>query len=418
MAHFEPTVAAARQCLDRVHPDDYARTRNALDGAVTHLSPYLTHGFLSLAEVYATLNARAPLHAQHKLVFELGWRAYYRHVWAHLGDGIDRSIHAGLLPDSAYQPAMPQDVVQARTGIPAIDLAVRTLYETGYVHNHARMWLASYLVHLRKVHWRAGAEWMWGHLLDGDLASNTLSWQWVAGTSSAKPYIFNADNVAKYAPAHWHSPGSGIDVSYEAMDAKARSPQTTVMKQDTRSAGEGIPMPTLHTSPLACGARRTASGSWQPPDANNTLHLAGRDVWLHHPWSLGDGPTTLPANVLHVCVGFESLHTNRPWSQRRWDFVTQGLQAQASAPLPLYWGSVAQIAHALQGANSVHWRPEPHADSALQALQTLLQNAAPQRPAGPIPTPCLFEAVPIYCPSFSTWWKLARIADDVAPAKH
>ncbi|MGC8035725.1 FAD-binding domain-containing protein, partial [Salmonella enterica] len=74
--------------------------------------------------------------------------------------------------------------------------------------NHARMWLASYVVHLRKVHWRAGADWMVGHLLDGDLASNHLSWQWVAGTGSHKPYLFNAENVAKYAPAEWHSPGT------------------------------------------------------------------------------------------------------------------------------------------------------------------------------------------------------------------
>ena len=81
MQSFEPTVDAALRRLNQVRPDDYARTRNALDGAVTRLSPYLTHGFLSLAEVYSAVNARRALPAQHKLVFELGWRAYYRHVW-------------------------------------------------------------------------------------------------------------------------------------------------------------------------------------------------------------------------------------------------------------------------------------------------------------------------------------------------
>jgi len=75
------------------------------------------------------------------------------------------------------------------------------------------MWLASYVVHMRKVHWRTGADWLHGHLLDGDLASNHLSWQWVAGTGSSKLYIFNADNVARYAPASWHSPGTVIDTS-------------------------------------------------------------------------------------------------------------------------------------------------------------------------------------------------------------
>jgi deoxyribodipyrimidine photo-lyase len=60
------------------------------------------------------------------------------------------------------------------------------LYATGYLHNHARLWLASYLVHLRKVHWRVGADWMYSHLLDGDMASNYLSWQWVSSTGSNK----------------------------------------------------------------------------------------------------------------------------------------------------------------------------------------------------------------------------------------
>ena len=75
MPSFEPTLQAAGLRLDAVRPDDYARTRNALEGAVTRLSPYLTHGLLSLADVYTAVNARHALPAQHKLVFELGWRA-------------------------------------------------------------------------------------------------------------------------------------------------------------------------------------------------------------------------------------------------------------------------------------------------------------------------------------------------------
>jgi deoxyribodipyrimidine photo-lyase len=66
-------------------------------------------------------------------------------------------------------------------------------------------------VHVRHVHWRAGADWLVAHLLDGDLASNHLSWQWVAGTFSSKPYLFDAANVAHWAPPAWHSPGTAID---------------------------------------------------------------------------------------------------------------------------------------------------------------------------------------------------------------
>ena len=83
------------------------------------------------------------------------------------------------------------------------------------------MWLASYVVHLRHVHWRAGADWMHAHLLDGDLGANHLSWQWVAATFSAKPYVFDAGNVARYAPRDWHCAGTVVDRSYEALDAIA-----------------------------------------------------------------------------------------------------------------------------------------------------------------------------------------------------
>ena len=151
-----PTRAAALACLARVRPAAYARTRNHLEGAVTGLSPWLTHGVLTLPEVLADVLGRGSLPVQHKLVFEFGWREYFRHVWAHAGEGILRSLHEGPLRESAYAAELPADIREARTGVPAIDQAVRTLYTTGTLHNHARMWLASYVVHIRHVHWRAG----------------------------------------------------------------------------------------------------------------------------------------------------------------------------------------------------------------------------------------------------------------------
>ena len=410
MLRFEPTVQAARLRLEAVQPDAYARTRNALDGAVTRLSPYLTHGLLSLTEVYNAVHARHALQPQHKLVFELGWRAYYRHVWAHLGEGIHQSIHPGLLPDNAYQTEMPQDVLEARTGIPAIDLAVRELYETGYLHNHARMWLASYVVHLRKVHWHAGAQWMLGYLLDGDQASNHLSWQWVAGTGSSKPYLFNADNVAKYATEPWHSPGTGIDMSYEAMDALARGTQPLYLRHDARQAGAGFIPPALVASPLLCDGAEgdDVRAAWRVPDALSGQALAGRAVWLHHPWALAT-PLSLPADVVHIGVGLEGCHRATPWSARRWDFVTRGLVSQTTSTLPLWWGSAQQIAQALQHAASVRWQPDPHGDGALGQLQRRLKEVNPPCAVGPQASVCLFEPVERYCRSFSEWWKKTQL---------
>jgi deoxyribodipyrimidine photo-lyase len=395
MTQFEPSLAAAHARLAAVQPEAYARTRNALEGAVTRLSPYLTHGFLSLREVYAAVNARHPLDARHKLVFELGWRAYYRHVWAHLGDSIHQSLHPGLLPDAAYQTDMPHDVLQARTGIAAMDLAVRTLYATGYLHNHARMWLASYLVHVRKVHWHTGAQWMLGHLLDGDVASNHLSWQWVAGTGSSKPYLFNADNVAKFAPVAWHSPGTVIDTSYEALDLLARRAEAAPASPG--DAVDGVEPPALMATP--------PSAAWHAPDS---ALVAGRDVWLQHPWSLGAVPPVALANPLVLGVGFAECHAQTPWSERRWDFVTAGLQARTPH---LWWGHAAQMAQALQGARSVHWQPDPHVDAGLDRLQGVLP-AGPGRPLlASHAKACLFEDVPSYCASFSQWWRLGKIAE-------
>jgi len=218
---FEPTVEAAQQQLSRVQPARYAQTRNALQGAVTRLSPYFTHGFIELPQALAALSSRFPLSGQDKLVMEFGWREFFAHVWQHQGEAIFKDLRPAI-SKQRYASRLPADVRSASTGVPVIDQAVRELYATGYLHNHARMWLASYVVHLRKVHWRVGADWLYGHLLDGDLASNHLSWQWVAGTFSVKPYLFNADNVARYAPSEWHSPGTVIDTSYEALEVLAR----------------------------------------------------------------------------------------------------------------------------------------------------------------------------------------------------
>ncbi len=366
--HFEPTLAAARARLAAVRPAAYARTRNALDGAVTRLSPYLTHGLITLPQVLQAVLQRGPLPVQHKLIYEFGWREYFRHVWSHRGDGIFQSLHDGVLPDAAYARELPPDIRAGRTGVPAIDQAVRELYATGYLHNHARMWLASYVVHLRKVHWRAGADWLYGHLLDGDLASNHLSWQWVAGTGSHKPYLFNAENVARYAPTHWHSPGSVIDTDYATLDHLARQAQAVPAGQ-----GAGVAEAPLQPAPPPglCGA----------PDA---AAVAGQPVWLTHAWNLADAPPGL----LRVAVLDSDFHARWPWCAARWRFV--GTRMKASCDL-LWWGSTAQMTSALRGAASVQGHHDEHLGLGWQALPL----AAPTR---------LFGTSPRACTSFSQFW--------------
>jgi deoxyribodipyrimidine photo-lyase len=375
---YVPTRAAALARIDAVRPAEYARSRNAIDGAVTGLSPYITHGLVALPEVLAGVASRYRLDAQHKFVFELGWREFFRHVWAHRGDAILQSLHEGPLPDEAYARTMPADIRQARTGVPVIDEAVRSLYATGTLHNHARMWLASYVVHMRKVHWRAGADWLYTHLLDGDLASNHLSWQWVAGTGSGKPYLFNAENVARYAPAHWHSDNSVIDRSYDELDAIARSRQAVPFV----AKGDGVDEPAHLHRPLLIDAI-TEPGA---------IDVAGRDVWLVHPWALDEPPGDLPDGCVRLGLLLSDFHDVWPWSPVRWAFV--GARMAELAPRFLSC-SREDAALVLAGARSVQTLANPHVDALLPA--TVIRRPAPR----------LFAEVQRPCSSFSQWWTRA-----------
>ncbi len=325
LRNFPPTRQEALARAGQLAPGAYARTRNQLDGAVSGLSPYLTHGLLSLSEAASAVAERHRLSPEDKLVAEFGWREFFQHAWAHAGDGILKDMRPTLPWTGRYARQVPADVREGRTGVPAIDGSVRVLYATGYLHNHARMWLASYLVHLRKVHWRAGADWLWGHLLDGDLASNHLSWQWVAGSFSSKPYLFNAENVAKFAPAAaraaWDSRGTVIDDSYEALDRHARhSPDLGAEPGQWPAVAE----PALCALPPEAALqgltllREGSASAWQD-----------RPLELVHPWTLGPrGPASgaFRLGVLHL-----PAHRDWPWSERRWHFVLQAMAACCDA---------------------------------------------------------------------------------------
>jgi len=389
-----PTRSAAQACIARVRPAAYARTRNHLDGAVTGLSPYLTHGLVTLPEVLAGVLEREPLDVQHKLVFELGWREYFRHVWHHRGDGILDSLHPGPCPDEDHEPVLPADIRQARTGVPAIDEAVRTLYATGTLHNHARMWLASYVVHLRHVHWRAGADWMVAHLLDGDLASNHLSWQWVAGTGSHKPYLFNADNVARYAPGHWHSPGSVIDQSYDELERIARGARPVPASVATADM-IATPEPRLSAAP-------PDDLKLHAPKAGTAERLRGREVWLVHPWALRPPPDEISEGTMVIGVYAREHHAVWPWPEARWRWVDTAMAAVAAER---WFVDADGLAYALSGAASVRSVDDPHLRPWLQPVARL--DAAPT----------LFPPEDRRCDSFSQWWTRAtrglRSAEDL-----
>ncbi len=324
---FPPTLADAEYRITLIKPRAYASTRNFLNGAVTRLSPYIAHGFVSLADVAPAIEAKYPAEECEKLLMEFGWREFFQHVWRHLGDGVLRDVKPGLHGVS-YSPDFPADIAEARTGIPVIDGAVRELYATGYLHNHARMWLASYVVHMRKVHWRAGADWMIAHLLDGDFGSNHLSWQWVAGTFSGKPYLFNAENVSKYAP-DWNSAGTEIDRSYEALDDIARG-QKTLLPNPKFATSAAMSQPSLFMQPDDGAQHRNTS---------NAAPVLASGAMLVHPWDLA-APANGVEQVPRIGIIHLPFHADFPWSKRRWDFVMTRMREVTSE---IFIGDVSEF---------------------------------------------------------------------------
>jgi len=198
--------------LASIDPKAYGETRNFGDGKITRLSPYIHHGILSLSEVrnFALSKCDNPQEIT-KFIQELAWRDFWQRVLTEHPDWAWNDIepYKTGFTASDYADHLPDDIERGETGVASIDAFIKELLTTGYIHNHARMYLASYVVHFRRVKWQAGARWFLKHLLDGDLASNNLSWQWVASTFSNKPYIFNLENVHKYF-------GNLIDTSPDA----------------------------------------------------------------------------------------------------------------------------------------------------------------------------------------------------------
>ena len=195
--------------VSRIDAGRYARTRNFTDGG-TRISPYLTRGLVTLPEVRDQVLTRHTPSQAYKFVFELAWREYWQREWTFLGERIFSDVKREQYPVSSRR--IPRAVLDAETGVDAFDAAIRGLYDTGYMHNHERMWLAGLVCNLGRTHWWEPARWLYYHLLDGDPASNSLSWQWVAGTNSHKKYVPAQQNVNKYSPLRQR--GTVIDHGY------------------------------------------------------------------------------------------------------------------------------------------------------------------------------------------------------------
>ena len=144
----------------------------------------------------------------------MAWRDYWQQLWIVHGDKINSDLKNEQTSVENFQ--IPAAIVNANTGISVVDNAINELYQTGYMHNHMRMYIASICCNIAHSHWHEPAKWMYYHLLDGDVASNQLSWQWVAGSNSKKKYYANQDNINKYF--HDNQKNTFLDIDYEDFD--------------------------------------------------------------------------------------------------------------------------------------------------------------------------------------------------------
>jgi deoxyribodipyrimidine photo-lyase len=193
-------------------PSRYAKTRNFIGGAVTYLSPYISRGVISVKQVReSVLDKGYKAYQIEKLLQELAWREYYQRVWQVKGDLIWQDLKQAQ-PDTEHTQ-MITAIEQAATGITAIDAQIENLYASGYMHNHARMYVAAISCNIGKAYWLQPSKWLYYHLLDGDIASNNCSWQWVSGAFASKKYYCNQENINRYT--HNNQTGTFLDKSYD-----------------------------------------------------------------------------------------------------------------------------------------------------------------------------------------------------------
>ncbi|MGP9789872.1 FAD-binding domain-containing protein [Roseinatronobacter sp. NSM] len=219
MAAFIPRMGrhyAARRNFD--HGPDQHRD-------VSGLSPYLRRRLVLEEDVVAAaLAAHGPEQAE-KFIQEVVWRGYFKGwlerrpgIWASYRDGVAHDM-AALERDRALRASVAQ-AEAGTTGLACFDAWARELTQTGYLHNHARMWFASIWIFTLQLPWRLGADFFLRHLLDGDPASNTLGWRWVAGLHTrGKPYVAQGWNIAQFTSGRFTPLQGELCASVQGLEA-------------------------------------------------------------------------------------------------------------------------------------------------------------------------------------------------------
>ena len=294
MITFEPTRAAAEARLSEFLPSagGYGANRNYVRPGhenVARISPWLQKRLLLESEVVSSLRAQWTFPAIEKLVQEVYWRTYWKgwleqrpEAWTRWREAVPR-LRDGL---SREERGVWEAACTGRTGISGFDDWSQELVTTGYLHNHARMWFASIWIFTLRLHWELGAAFFYEHLLDGDTASNTLSWRWVAGLQTAgKTYLARADNIAQYTevrcvPHPGQLAGLAQPITEEPLPKVAAWMEDNLWSAPETLPGTGERVGLwLHAEDLAVELGELAGKKYTAVNAAWPTRLAGQAGW-------------------------------------------------------------------------------------------------------------------------------------------
>ncbi len=235
-----PTRDAALARLNAFLPNSgrkYATSRNVDYGPsdrsnVSMLSPFIRHRLLLESEVLDAVLCRFAPSTAEKFIQEVFWRTYFKgwleqrpSVWRTYKRDVAR-LSSQINEDADFAQRY-SEAVEGRTGIACFDAWVGELIETGYLHNHTRMWFASIWMFTLELPWQLGADFFYRHLLDGDPASNTLSWRWVGGLhTKGKTYLARSENIRKFTNGRYAPGGqlASVAPAFDEADVHGRRP--------------------------------------------------------------------------------------------------------------------------------------------------------------------------------------------------
>ena len=206
--NFIPTRASALDKLDQFIENglkDYSKARNFDYGPdkrdnTSCLSPYISHGVINEIEVIKKSLNKYSFSKNEKFIQEVLWRTYWK-GWLELRPNVwtDFLVELDAIKNKYKDNDNYIKAISGKTDIECFDAWVKELKESNYLHNHTRMWFASIWIFTLDLPWQLGAEFFLEHLMDGDPASNTLGWRWVAGIQTqGKHYLASEWNIKKF----------------------------------------------------------------------------------------------------------------------------------------------------------------------------------------------------------------------------